>query len=125
MGSWHKREKKLRAAGVAPSMGHAQRAPKMTAIVGPVALVVDRISWTALAVVSLCAALRHELGQHAMKRTAAVKALLHERNKIRNRLRRFVLEKLNRDLALGRGQLHARQIVGLCFRSSDLRLLLP
>ena len=71
------------------------------------------------------AALRHEQGQHAVKSHAVVVSTLHERDEVRHRLRRFVLEQLDDDVAFAGGELDPRQIVGRGFGSSNLLLRVP
>ena len=115
MGRGNESQKELRVAGVSSGVGHAQRSAKMPAIIRPVALAANCIAGSALALVGFCAALGHELGQHAVKRAAIVKALLDQRDEVRHRLRRFILKQLDRDFTLGGGQLDSREVVGRCF----------
>ena len=71
------------------------------------------------------AALGHELRQHAMERHAVVEAAFDERDEVGGGLRRFVLEELDDDVALGGLELHARQIVGLGFGGANRLFLRP
>src|SRR5262245_55086800 len=85
----------------------------MAAIVGLVAFAVDVVAGSAGAVALGVAALGHEVFQDAMEVEIVVLSAFDERDEVTDSLRRFVLEQLEDDCALGGGELHARKVVGL------------
>ena len=68
-----------------------------------------------LAILVFCTPLDHERGNDAMEGATIVVLLLHEREKVGDRLRRFVLEQLERYFSFRRRQFHLRQITGCLF----------
>src|SRR5690242_15487754 len=97
----------------------------MVPVVGARLLPKDPITRAARAVAFRIPALCHEAFEHAMEIQVVVEALLNEADKVSNGLGSFVLKQLQHDDALRRGELDAREVIGLGLSLASLLLLFP